>query len=50
MKIVAFALISNLTSLACALVGGWLAWNNRDGWGWFLFMAYITSRDIEFEQ
>ena len=50
MKIVAFALICNLTSLACALVGGWLAWNQREGWGWFLFMTYLTSRNIQWKQ
>ncbi len=31
----------NVFSILCAIVAGSLAYNNKDGWGWFLFVALI---------
>lgn len=35
-------LLVNLFSITCVLAAAALAWVQREGWGWFLFVAVIT--------
>ena len=34
-------LAANLAALACIVVAGLLAYEERGGWGWFLFAALL---------
>lgn len=46
MKYIFFKFISNLPSLACILLAGYLAINGVEGWGWFLFLAFLLFTTI----
>jgi hypothetical protein len=34
--------IGNFISFISIIVAGFLAFNNKDGWGWFLLIAILT--------
>lgn len=40
-------LVINVTSLTCIGVAGWLAMNDKPGWGWFLFAGVITAATMK---
>lgn len=43
----AFALfIANLLSLCCILIAGVMLWNDRTGWGWFLFAGLLMAHTL----
>ena len=39
---------ANLVALACVCVGGYLAVNGREGWGWFLFVGLLCAGSVKF--
>tara|TARA_R110002096_G_scaffold66682_4_gene162249 strand:- start:3025 stop:3198 length:174 start_codon:yes stop_codon:yes gene_type:complete len=34
--------LANACSLACVAASAWLCMNEKNGWGWFLFVAVMT--------
>lgn len=46
MKFILAIISSNLVSLACVGVAGYLAVNDKNGWGWFLFIALVCSGTV----
>jgi hypothetical protein len=42
-KIAMLLFLANLGSLFCVLISGFLAYDGKDGWGWFLFAAICLS-------
>lgn len=40
---VALTIAANLASTAAVLCAAWLALKEREGWGWFLFVAILLS-------
>jgi len=43
MKLAFLTVASNLVALACVLFAGKLCLEGKEGWGWFLFIALLTS-------
>ena len=39
----------NLVALACVGVAGYLAVNDKNGWGWFLFIALLCAGSVTFK-
>lgn len=37
-------LIFNASSIICVTSGAYLCYKEKDGWGWFLFVALLLSR------
>jgi len=50
MKMVGFAIMANIASVACALAAAFLAYQGKDGWGWFLFVAVILHGSVEWKE
>lgn len=38
--------ISNLVSAISAFAAFWLAYHDKDGWGWFLFVAVACESSV----
>lgn len=43
MNTILLLLVSNLVSAISALAAFWLAYHDKAGWGWFLFVAAICE-------
>jgi hypothetical protein len=41
--LVLLILTAGITSLACVLCAAFLLWHKREGWGWFLFVAFLIA-------
>lgn len=39
----------NLASLACIGVAGYLAANDKNGWGWFLCIGLLCAGSVSFK-
>lgn len=39
----------NLVALCCVGVAAYLAVNDKEGWGWFLFVAVIAAGSVTFK-
>lgn len=39
---------ANLASLACVIFAGLLAYQERPGWGWFLFVGLLCAGSVKF--
>lgn len=48
MKYILANLGVNLVALACVGFAGYLAINNKEGWGWFLFVGILTAASATF--
>lgn len=44
-----FVVITKLPTLACVASAAWLASNNKDGWGWFLFVAVLVTSSVKID-
>lgn len=33
----------NLLSIICVIVSGLMLWNDKTGWGWFLFVGLLCA-------
>ncbi len=47
MKFFFSLLISQLPSILCLLIAGYLAVKNMSGWGWFIFAALMLFRGVK---
>jgi hypothetical protein len=49
MKYGLHSLLANLPSLACVIIAGYMAFHDKNGWGWFLFLAVLLAKSIDHE-
>ena len=42
MRLILLLFIHNIPATLCAVAAGVLAYNGRDGWGWFLVVTALT--------
>ena len=49
MKDILFVVLTKLPTLACIGAATWLEFNNKEGWGWFLFVAVLVTSSIKIE-
>jgi uncharacterized membrane protein HdeD (DUF308 family) len=49
MKYAVAVIASNLVSLACVGIAGYLVAHSKDGWGWFLFIGVICVATVKFK-
>lgn len=42
-------ILVNLIAITALLIGGYLAVQGKDGWGWFLFIALMTGHSFKTE-
>lgn len=49
MKAAAFALASNITSVAFVVGAAALAFYGQDGWGWMILGAILTHTGVEWK-
>lgn len=49
MKILIIVL-SQLPTLLCLVIAGYLAVKNLPGWGWFIFAALLVTRSVKFSE
>jgi len=40
----------NLVALSCIGIGGYMAIQNKDGWGWFLFVGLCAAGSVTFKE
>ena len=40
-------LIAMMPSIICAAAAGWMAYNGKPGWGWFIFAAVLLHASIK---
>jgi hypothetical protein len=39
----------NIVAIICIMIAGWLAFESKDGWGWFLFVGLLCSGWIKIQ-
>lgn len=49
MKDIAFTLITKLPTLCAIIAAAWLAFNGKEGWGWFLFVAVLVTSSVRLD-
>lgn len=49
MKFLLVNLGVNLAALACIGIAWYLAANDKEGWGWFLFVALLCAGSVRFK-
>ncbi|EEJ5470881.1 hypothetical protein AU693_003914 [Salmonella enterica subsp. diarizonae] len=47
MKTIVMLALGFSTPIICAIFAGILAFNGKDGWGWFLFVAVLIMCSIK---
>lgn len=50
MKETLLLLIANISAMIATVFAGQLAYDGKDGWGWFLFAAIVLSTTLKYEQ
>jgi len=50
MKYLLANIVANLVAIACVAASAFLAVNNKDGWGWFLFVACCCATTVSFNK
>ncbi|WP_158674504.1 hypothetical protein [Trabulsiella odontotermitis] len=46
MKDIAILALVVLVPVTCVIMAGILAWQDKEGWGWFLFVAVLLAGSI----
>ena len=46
MKLAYSLLLVNIPTIICVATSGILAYNNIEGWGWFLFAALVLGHTV----
>jgi len=49
MRDILLHIVANLVSIICVLSGSFLAYKEKEGWGWFLFVGACTAVTIKFK-
>lgn len=49
MRDVAFMIMVKLPTIFAICAAAWLTYNNKEGWGWFLFVAVLVTSSVKID-
>jgi hypothetical protein len=47
MKVALALFCASFVPLVCIVAAAWLAFNGKDGWGWFLVVAVLLTEKVQ---
>lgn len=49
MRDIALVIVVKLPTIFAIGAAAWLAFNNKEGWGWFLFVAVLITSSVKID-
>lgn len=49
MSDIVFMIMVKLPTIFAICAAAWLAYNNKEGWGWFLFVAVLVTSSVKID-